>query len=303
MKTRNRHLIVIAGPTASGKTACAIALAKALQTEIISADARQFYREIPIGTAAPTKEELSQVPHHLVGQLSIHDAYDAGIYAEEVMTLLAQLFQKFETVILTGGSGLFVKAVTDGFDKFPDVPLDIREEVRVLYSNHGIQALQREVQLRDPDYFSLVDSQNPQRLMRALEICLATGQPYSVFRKNQPVLRDFITHKYCIDIPRDKLYDRINKRTDEMIANGWIEEARAVYPFRQLSALQTVGYKELFAHFDGEYDLSTAISLIKQRTRNYAKRQLTWFRNTVGYRMLQEEENTPANQILTQLQS
>jgi tRNA dimethylallyltransferase len=281
-----RNLIVIAGPTASGKTAAAIALAKHFGTEIVSADARQFYREIPIGTAAPTPAELAEVPHHLVGQLSIHDHYDAGIFAEEVIALLAHLFLRHEHVIMTGGSGLFIKAVTDGFDALPEVPAEIREEVRVLYSTHGLVRLQHEVQQRDPAYFAMVDQQNPQRLMRALEICLATHKPYSDFRKQQPVTRAFSCTKLCIDIPRDTLYDRIEKRTDAMMASGWVEEAKAVYPYRHVSALQTVGYKELFAHFDGAYDLVTATDLIKQRTRNYAKRQLTWFRNTGGYHMV-----------------
>lgn len=291
MSSRKRTLIVIAGPTASGKTAAAIALAKELKTEIISADARQFYREIPIGTAAPNATELAEVPHHLVGQLSIHDHYDAGIFAEEVIALLSELFLRHDYVIMTGGSGLFIKAVTNGFDALPEVPAAIREEVRALYSIHGLARLQQEVEHRDPAYYAIVDVNNPQRLMRALEICLATHQPYSDFRKQQPVERPFNCIKLCIDIPRNQLYDRIEERTDAMMKNGWLDEARNVYPFKHLPALQTVGYKELFAHFDGAYDLTTAVDLIKQRTRNYAKRQLTWFRNTGGYHMVTRISN------------
>lgn len=283
----HRYLIVIAGPTASGKTAAAIRIAQAYTCAILSADARQFYKEMPIGTAAPDSVELQQAPHHFVGQLSIHDQYDAGTFEQETIQLLEQLYLQHTYAVLCGGSGLFIKAVTDGLDVLPDVPLDIREQVRVLYSEHGLTRLQTELASRDPEHYARVDKHNPQRLMRALEICLATGKTYSEFRAGNPVARSFIPIKICLDIPRNELYDKIEQRVDAMMQAGWVEEARALYPHRHLPALQTVGYKELFDFFDGKYSLEAATALIKQRTRNYAKRQLTWFRNTGGYHMVQ----------------
>jgi len=282
----HRYLIVIAGPTASGKTETAVRLAAAYDTSVISADARQFYREIPIGTAAPTPEELRTARHHFIGHLSIFDRMDAGLFADTTVELLETLFLQTDHVILCGGSGLFIRAVTEGLDTLPDVPAEIREQVRALYSEHGLTRLQTEVQLRDPEHFARVDKQNPQRLMRALEICLATGRTYSEFRAGNPVTRPFVSIKLCLDIPREELYARIDARVDRMMEAGLLEEARAVFAHRHLPALQTVGYKELFDHFDGKYDLGTAIAHIKQHSRNYAKRQLTWFRNTGGYHMV-----------------
>lgn len=282
----HRYLIVIAGPTASGKTATAIRLAAAYDSSVISADARQFYREIPIGTAAPSADELRAARHHLIGHLSIFDHMDAGLFADTTVELLEEIFLNTETAILCGGSGLFIRAVTEGLDTLPDVPAEIREQVRALYSEHGLTRLQSEVQLRDPEYFRRADIQNPNRLMRALEICLASGKTYSEFRAGNPVARSFASIKICLDIPREELYARIEARVDRMMEAGLLEEARAVYAHRHLPALQTVGYKELFDHFDGKYDLRTAIARIKQHSRNYAKRQLTWFRNTGGYHMV-----------------
>lgn len=281
-----RYLIVIAGPTASGKTTKAIQVAEAFECPIISADARQFYKEIPIGTAAPDAVELAQIKHYLVGHLSIHDQYDAGLFAEESVQLLEQIYLEHNYAVLCGGSGLFIKAVTEGLDALPEVPSEIREQIRALYSEHGLMRLQTELKLRDPEYFERVDIQNPHRLMRALEICIATGKTYSEFRAGNPVPRPFIPVKICLDLPRPQLYDRIDARVDAMMAAGLLEEAWAVYPYRHLPALQTVGYKEIFEYFDGKISLELAVQLIKQRTRNYAKRQLTWFRNTGGYHMV-----------------
>ena len=284
--TPHRYLIVIAGPTGSGKTQKAIQLAKAYDTSVISADARQFYAEIPIGTAAPTAAELTAAKHHFVGHLSIFDAFDAGLFADTTVELLETLFLENDHVLLCGGSGLFIKAVTDGLDTLPDVPAEIREQVRALYSEHGLSRLQQEVAQRDPHYFAHADTHNPQRLMRALEICLATGKTFSEFRAGKPVPRSFVPIRICLEIPREELYQHINDRVDRMMEAGLLEEARKVHAHRHLPALQTVGYKELFDHFDGRYDLGTAIDLIKQHSRNYAKRQLTWFRNTGGYHMV-----------------
>lgn len=285
-----RTLIVLAGPTASGKTAAAIRLAQAYACPIISADARQFYKEIPIGTATPTAEEQALAQHFFVAHMSVHEHIDAGTFAEQTIALLETLFLQHTHVILCGGSGLFIKAVTHGLDTLPEVPAEIREQVRSLYSEHGLERLQKEVANRDPEYYAIVDKQNPQRLMRALEICLATGTTYSSFRKQNAISRNFSAVSICIDLPRTELYNRINARVDQMMALGLLDEARSVYSLRHLPALQTVGYRELFAHFYGQYDLPTAVDLIKQHTRNYAKRQLTWFRNTGGYTMLHTKD-------------
>lgn len=281
-----RNLIVIAGPTASGKTEMAVRVAQMYDTCIISADARQFYKEIPIGTAAPDAITLQSVQHHFVGHLSIHDPFDAGMFAEATISLLETLFLEHNTVVLCGGSGLFIKAVTDGLDTLPDVPAEIREQVRALFSEHGLLRLQQEVAARDPEYYQKADIKNPMRLMRALEICLATGKTYSEFRAGNPVPRAFTSVKICLDIPRSELYQRIDARVDAMMQAGLLEEARRVYPHRHVAALQTVGYKELFDHFDGKYTLPEAITAIKQHSRNYAKRQVTWFKHTGGYHLV-----------------
>lgn len=280
----DKYLIVIAGPTASGKTATAITIAKALRTVIISADSRQFYREIPIGTAAPTREELSEVEHFMIHNLSIEDRYDVADYEKDVLLLLKKLFLNHDTVVMTGGSGLFIDAVCNGLDSIPDISDETRNRVNALYEKGGVVALQNELQHIDPEYYEIVDKQNPRRLQRAIEVCYQTGLPYSSFRKNNTKERDFKIIKLALLWERNELITRINKRVENMISDGLVEEARSVYHKRNLNSLNTVGYKEMFQYFDGDISLNEAIELIKISTRQYAKRQMTWLRKNNDYR-------------------
>ena len=281
-----KTLIIIAGPTASGKTTFSIELAKALNTVILSADSRQFYKEMSIGTAAPTEDELSQVKHYFVHHISIEDKYDVADYERDALQLLDELFKTHDAVIMTGGSGLFIDAVCNGIDAMPDVEPEIREKVQKLYDEGGLRALQDEVQRLDPEYFALVDQQNPRRLQRALEVCYQTGQPFSSFRSGNTVQRDFDIKKYALLWDRQELIQRIDKRVDLMMEQGLLEEAKALYPKRHLNALNTVGYKELFAYFDGQCTLEEAVEQIKIHTRQYAKRQMTWLRKDNSYRWI-----------------
>ena len=283
-------LIVIAGPTASGKTAFAIKMAKALDTVILSADSRQFYKEMSIGTAAPTEEELSQVQHYFVHHISIENKYDVADYERDALQLLGELFKTHDNVILTGGSGLFIDAVCNGIDAIPDVQPEIRKKVEDLLQKGGLIALQNEVQRLDPEYFAIVDQQNPRRLQRALEICYQTGQPFSSFRSGNSIQRDFAIKKYAILWGRQQLIERIDKRVDLMMEQGLLEEAKALYPKRHLNALNTVGYKELFACFDGDCTLDEAVEQIKIHTRQYAKRQMTWLRKDSNYQWIMPED-------------
>jgi len=285
-----KTLIVIAGPTASGKTAFSITLAKALNTVIISADSRQFYKEMSIGTAAPTPEELLQVKHYFVHNISIEDKYDVADYEREVLALLDELFKTYDNVILTGGSGLFIDAVCNGIDEMPDVQPEIRKKVEKLLQEGGINALSKEVQLLDTEYFAIVDQQNPRRLQRALEICYQTGKTFTSFRQGNAAKRDFKIIKYALLWDRQTLIERIDRRVDMMMEQGLLEEAKALYTKRQLNALNTVGYKELFAYFDGQCSLVEAVEQIKIHTRQYAKRQMTWLRRDAGYQWITPEE-------------
>lgn len=279
-------LIVVAGPTASGKTAYAIQLAQKLGTVIISADSRQFYKEMSIGTAAPTKEELQQAKHYFVHHISIEDKYDVADYENDVIALLNQLFKQYETVILTGGSGLFIDAVCNGIDAMPDVQSDIRERVEDLLEKGGLKALQDEVRRLDPEYFALVDQQNPRRLQRCLEICYQTGATFTSFRKRESAKRDFEIEKYALLWDREALVRRIGRRVDLMMRQGLLEEAKSLYPKRHLNALNTVGYKELFEYFDGKCTLEESVEQIKIHTRQYAKRQMTWLRKDNSYQWI-----------------
>ena len=273
----NHQLIVIAGPTASGKTAAAIELAKNYNTVVVSADSRQFYREMSIGTAKPTAEELGVVKHYFVGSLSITKTYSAGDYEKECLELLNKLFKIHNVVILVGGSGLYIKAVCEGFDKFPDTKPGIRETLNKEFEEKGIGYLQEKLKIADPEYYSQVDLNNPQRLIRALEVFESTGKPFSSYRKTSANNRPFRIIKLGINVPREILYQRINQRVDDMVKQGLVEEVRPLLPYRHLNALNTVGYSELFDYFDGKTSLETAIELIKQNTRRFAKRQMTWF--------------------------
>jgi len=274
---KKKTLIVVLGPTASGKTGVAISLAKHFGTEIISADSRQFYREIPIGTAAPTPQQLSEVPHHFVGNLSLNEDYNVSRFERDVLALLKKKFQKQDIMIMAGGSGLYIDAVCLGIDNLPDPDPELRGILQRKWQEQGIEALQQQLQQLDPDYYVQMDRMNPKRLMRAIEVCLQTGKKYSELRLNKPVKRNFNILKIGLNLPRQELFDRIHRRTDNMFSLGWMEEAKSVLPYRHTNALNTVGYKELFAYFDGVLSLAEAIEKIKTNTRRYAKRQLTWF--------------------------
>lgn len=279
----DKYLVVIAGPTASGKTATAIKVAKALGTVIISADSRQFYKELPIGTAAPTKKEQSEIQHYMIHNLSVEDKYDVADYENEVLTLLKKTFINHDTVVMTGGSGLFIDAVCKGLDSIPDISEETRDKVVKLYEEGGLNALQNEVQCLDPEYYKVVDKLNPRRLQRAVEVSYQTGLPYSSFRNNTAKVRDFKIIKVALLWDRNELISRINQRVENMISEGLLEEAKTMYPKRHLNSLNTVGYKELFEYFDGKISLNEAIEKIKIDTRQYAKRQMTWLRKNNDY--------------------
>jgi tRNA dimethylallyltransferase len=273
-----KYLVVIGGATASGKTRLAIDVAKHFKTEIISADSRQFYQEMSIGTAKPTAAELAEAPHYFVGNLSIHDYYSVGDFEREALVVLAKIFEKNDVAVMVGGTGLFLRAVCEGLDEFPETPLSIRQHFEDLYKNEGIESLQKMLQTVDPEYFAIVDQQNPMRLTRALAVWQSSGKPFSSFRTQAKKTRDFEPIYIATDIERAVLYDRINKRVDVMMAEGLLQEAETLWPFKDLNALQTVGYQELFDYFDRKMTVDEAVDKIKQHSRNYAKRQTTWFR-------------------------
>lgn len=271
-------LISIVGPTAIGKTALSINLAQHYNTEIISADSRQFYKEMSIGTAVPTAEELNSAKHHLIQFKSIREDYNVGDFERDAITKLTDLYQSNSMVVMVGGSGLYVKAVTKGLDHFPDVDSKIRNSLNARLKLDGLKPLQEELKQLDEITYHSIALDNPQRVIRALEICLGTGKPYSSYLTNPEKNRNFKTITIGLDAERSIIYDRINKRVDQMIKNGLLHEAENLIKYKNLNALNTVGYKELFAYFDGEYPLEFAISEIKKNTRRFAKRQLTWFR-------------------------
>jgi tRNA dimethylallyltransferase len=271
-------LVVIAGPTAVGKTAVAIQLAKELKTEIISADSRQFFLELNIGTAKPSAAELKEIRHHFINSHSVQQSYDAAQFGRDALTTVDQLLAHHPYVILCGGSGLYIKAVTEGFDEIPEVPDEIRTALVEEFNQHGIGWLQAKMQEIDPQYFSTIDQQNPHRLIRALEVKLGTGISIGNFRKNTKAQRDFRLAKIGLEVPREELYRRIDERMDSMIGQGLFEEAETLYTFKNHHALQTVGYQEIFDFMEGKYDKEEAIRLLKRNSRRYAKRQLTWFK-------------------------
>lgn len=274
------RLIVLTGATASGKSDMALELALRLHCEIISADARQIYRDMPIGTAAPSPRQLAAVPHHMVGILPLDHPYSAARYEADVLHLLPDVFSRGRgTAILCGGSQMYIDALTRGIDDLPTISPSTRQRVLSLLHDEGLPALLARLRSLDPEYAALVDPQNTRRVAHALEICLQAGVPYSRLRKGlQPKPRPFSVAKYALDIPRDVLFARINARVDAMMQAGLLEEARRLYPLRHLNALNTVGYKELFSYFDGSLDLPTAVARIAKNTRVYAKKQLTWLR-------------------------
>ncbi|MFK5972723.1 MAG: tRNA (adenosine(37)-N6)-dimethylallyltransferase MiaA [Flavobacteriaceae bacterium] len=271
-------LISIVGPTAIGKTKLSIALAKHFNTEIISADSRQFYKEMSIGTAVPLPIELAAVPHHFIQHKSIFDTYSVGDFEREALSRLDSLFINNEVVLMVGGSGLYVDAITKGLDKFPQVGPKIRLELNEIFNDKGIKALQDELKDLDKDYYDKVDLGNPHRMIRALEICRGTGRPYSSFLNKGKTKRPFDTITIGINADREIIYDRIDQRVDAMMKQGLLKEAKPLYEHRKMNAMQTVSYKELFKYFEGEWDLDFSISEIKKNSRRFSKRQLTWFK-------------------------
>lgn len=273
-----KNLIVLVGPTAVGKTTVAIQLAEYFRTEIISADSRQIFKELEIGTAKPTQEELSRIKHHFINSNSIAQAYDAGSYERDALALINDLFKKYDTLILCGGSGLYIKAVLEGFDEMPEIPAGTREKIMHEYEQKGLSWLQEQVKEVDPNYFNEVDIKNPHRLARALELHAAHGKPLNELRKKRKASRPFETIKIGLEVEREELYKRIDSRMDDMIAAGLFEETEKFFPQQHLNALQTVGYREIFGYLNKQYDREEAIRLLKRNSRRYAKRQLTWFK-------------------------
>ena len=283
-------LIVLLGPTGVGKTALSLTLAEQLNSPVISADSRQFYQALPIGTAAPTKEELERVQHYFVGNLQLADYYSASQFETDVLRLLADLFQNHETILMSGGSMMYIDAVCKGIDDIPTIDGQLRADLKELYEKEGIDSIRNQLKLLDPVFYKQVDLQNHKRVIHALEICLMAGKPYSSLRKNEKKQRPFKIIKVGLQRPREELYERINRRVDEMMTQGLLEEARAVYPFRHLNSLNTVGYKELFNYFSGEWTLDFAVEKIKQNTRIYSRKQMTWFKRDTEIRWFYPDE-------------
>jgi tRNA dimethylallyltransferase len=301
MKTEDSSLICIVGPTAIGKTNLSIKLAEHFSTEILSADSRQFFKEMEIGTAVPNQNELSQAKHHFIQHISIKKAYNVGEFEKEALEVLDTIFKTHSQAILVGGSGLYQKAITEGLDVFPEIPSDIRTKIENLLNSEGIGALQSLLKKKDPDYYQQIEISNPRRLTRALEVIETSGKPYSTFLNQSKPERGFNSIKIGLDAPREVIYNRIEKRVDRMIANGLIEEAKSLFPFKHLNALQTVGYKELFAHFEGKATLDEAIFEIKKNTRRFAKRQLTWFKKDPQIKWFHYE--TPKEDIISHIKT
>ena len=295
---KDNTLISIVGPTAIGKTRVSIDIAKALNTEIISCDSRQFYKEMNIGTAVPSQKELNAVEHHFIQHLSIFDNYSVGDYEKNALKLIEEKFKTHQILCLTGGSGLYQKAVLEGIDDFPRVDKSIREKLNVQLNSEGIEALQIQLKNLDPEYFKKVDIQNPHRLIRAIEICIGTGKPFSYYinqQKQKP--RPFKSIKIGLIADRKLIYKRIEKRVDFMFEDGLIDEAKALFQYKHLNALQTVGYKELFKYFEGKLNLEETKAEIKKNTRRYAKRQLTWYRKQMDIKWFPHD--TEIRNILT----
>jgi tRNA dimethylallyltransferase len=286
----NKTVILIAGPTAIGKTAVAIQLAKHFQTEIISADSRQCFKEISIGVAKPSAEELKEVKHHFINSHSINETVTAASYEKYALDAVAEIFQQHDLAVMVGGTGLYIKAFCEGMDKIPAVDETMRNELQQNYQQHGIEWLQQQLQQNDPLFAAKGEMQNPQRMLRALEVVRSTGESILAFRKGEKQKRKFNIIKIGLDLPREELYNRINHRVDVMIQEGLLQEAKEVYPLRHLNALQTVGYRELFDHFDGNSSLEKAIEKIKQNSRHYAKRQLTWFKKDEAMRWFHQSQ-------------
>lgn len=294
---QQKTLIVLVGPTGIGKTELSLSVAKLLSSPIVSADSRQIYKTISIGTAAPTKEQLSQAQHYFVGQLELDEYYSAAQYETDVLNLLDGLFETHDTVLMTGGSMMYIDAVTKGIDDIPSVDDETRSLLKQRFETEGLEPLLEELRLLDPDYYAIVDKKNHKRVVHALEICYMTGKTFTSFRKSESKERPFRIVKIGLRMERERLFDRINKRVDKMIEDGLVEEARSVSHLRHLNSLNTVGYKEMFKFIDGEWDLYTATERLKKNTRVYAKKQMTWFKKDESIHWL-DAETVSAEDIL-----
>ncbi|WP_427873198.1 tRNA (adenosine(37)-N6)-dimethylallyltransferase MiaA [Flavobacterium sp. MMS24-S5] len=302
-----KHLITIVGPTAIGKTALSIALAQHFKCEIVSCDSRQFFKEMTIGTAIPSQEELSAAKHHFIQNKSIFENYTVGDYEKEALLKLEELYQNNDFAILIGGSGLYVDAILKGFDEFPEIAPEIRAEVNSNYEKFGIEYLQEQLQNLDPDYYQKITIenpqtlQNPQRMMRFVEVCIGLQKPYSSFLNLKKNNRNFTPILIGLDADREIIYSRINQRVDIMMDMGLLEEAKSLYPNKELNALQTVGYRELFSYFDGDFTLPFAIEEIKKNTRRFSKRQLTWFKRNENTKWF--DYSTDRNEIINYIEN
>jgi tRNA dimethylallyltransferase len=283
-------ILIIAGPTAVGKTSVAISIAKHLGTEIISADSRQCYKEMNIGVARPSEQELTEVKHHFIASHSIHQKVNAATFEQYALDKTKDILSRHDNAVMVGGTGLYIKAFCEGMDEIPDTPVEIRTEINAKYEQHGMTWLQEQVRLKDPEFYQKGEIQNPHRLMRALEVFTATGKSILSFRKGHKAKRDFKTVKIALQLPKELLHQNINTRVDQMMEAGLLEEVRVLLPYQHLNALQTVGYKELFAYLNAEISLSQAIEDIKKNTRQYAKRQMTWFRKDKEYQWFDPRE-------------
>lgn len=295
-----KTLIVITGPTAVGKTAISLDIAKHFGIPVINADSRQIYKELKIGTARPTEEEMKEVEHYFVGTLGIADYYSASLYEQQVLALLDSLFQTHDYALLSGGSMMYIDAVCDGIDDIPTVDDKTRETMKRRLKEEGLEALCEELKRLDPDYYEEVDRQNPRRVVHALEICTMTGKTYTSYRKREKRERPFRILKIGLNLPREELYQRINARVDKMMAEGLLEEARLMYPQKELNALNTVGYKELFDYFDGRWPLEEAVERIKGNTRRYARKQLTWYKKDDHFRWFHPQDKEKIINYITQ---
>lgn len=293
-------VVVLAGPTASGKTALAIRIAQQLGTEIISADSRQCYRELSIGTAKPTPDELAAVPHYFINSHSITEEVNAATYEQLALQYAADIFTRHSVAIVTGGTGLYIRAFLEGMDQMPAIPPDVRAAIREQYEANGLSWLQETLRHRDPAFYATAEIMNPQRLLRALEILEATGQSIATFRTSTPQQRDFNIIRVGIQLPKELLHERIHQRVDMMMNAGLVEEVRSVAAFRHHNALQTVGYAEIFDHLDGKISLPEAVDAIKTHTRQYAKRQMTWFRRDAAMQWFDAREGDTAMDWITQ---
>jgi len=300
MSLSTKRIIFIVGPTAIGKTALSLNLAKKLQTEIISCDSRQFYKELKIGSAPPTKENLLEVKHHFIHNLSIHNDYNAGKFEIDAINLIKKLHKKNNTIIAVGGSGLYIDAICQGFDKIPPISKQSRDKARKKYQNKGLSWLQQEFKYIDPENYSSYDLNNSQRLLREIEVFYETGQKLSSFKTNKVKKRSFEIIKIGLNIERNLLYELIDKRVDLMMSNGLLEEVKSLSDFQNINALQTVGYKELFKFINNQYTLEEAVKNIKKNTRRFAKRQLTWFRKDKSIKWIKPDQLTTIAGIISE---